>query len=292
LFAKIGADGAYSVVRDSLVRMARGEVKRLFLDVGYKEILIPTDSKGESHYPMNSLHVWPSDHKNFMIAMPNLDKTWTCTMIAEFDGPMGFNNIKTEEQARKFFEHHFPDALNITPDAPAQFIRNPASPLMSVWLTPYNYEGKVLCLGDAAHAVPPFFGQGMNSSFEDACLLDELFDEYNNDVNKAFAEFTKRRNNSGHALTDLCIAHGKELGEETASAYWLLKRKIDRGLNSVIPNVWKPFMTMVAFSRTPYDEAVRLKHQQEKILDGSLLALFIAGVGGIAYGTGMLPSSL
>ena len=291
----IGADGAYSAVRDSVVRMARGEVKRLFLDVGYKEILIPADANGESPYKgaeYNSLHVWPSDSKHFIVGMPNLDNSWTCTMIAAYEGEHGFNHISTEEEARAMLEEHFPDVLAITPDAPAQFLRNPSSPLMSVWLTPYNFNGKVLCMGDAAHAVTPFFGQGMNSSFEDACLLDELFDEFNNDVEKAFNAFTTRRNASGHALTDLCIAHGKELGEETASAYWLLKRKIGRGLNATVPSIWKPFMTQVAFSRTPYDEAVRLKHKQEKILDVSLIGLFLAGLGGAAYGAGLLPSSL
>jgi len=275
--------------------MGLGEVRRLLLDVGYKEILIPANADGSSPYKgaaYNSLHVWPSDAKNFIVGMPNLDNSWTCTMIAQFDGPMGFNNIHTEEQARAMLQHHFPDVLAITPDAPAQFLRNPHSPLMSVFLTPYNYQDKVLCLGDAAHAVTPFFGQGMNSSFEDACLLDELFDEFNNDVGKAFSEFSRRRNASGHALTQLCIDHGKELGEETASAYWLFKRSIDRTLNSLIPNVWRPFMTMVAFSRIPYDEAVRRKHQQEKILDYGLLTLVLAGIGGAAYGAGMLPSSL
>jgi kynurenine 3-monooxygenase len=293
----IGCDGAYSKVRDSVVRLSLGEVRRLFLDVGYKEILIPADAKGG--YQMgspNSLHVWPTGGKNFMVAMPNLDGSWTCTMIAKFNGDepgeLAFNSVTTESQAVEFFQKNFPDVLGMVPDAAAQFLRNPASPLMSVWLEPYHHEDKVLCLGDAAHAVTPFFGQGMNSSFEDACLLDELFDEYHNDVKMAFAEFSKRRVRSGHALTDLCIAHGKELGEETGSAYWLFKRGIGRALNTWVPQIWTPFMTAVAFSRIPYDEAVRLKSKQEKILDYGLMSMGLAAAAGVAYSAGMLPSSL
>jgi len=288
----IGADGAYSSVRNSVVRMSRGNVKRLFLDVGYKEVLIPTKADGSpSMDNWNSLHVWPSG-KNFMVAMPNTDNTWTCTLVAEFGGPLGLDNVKTEAKAREFFEKNFPDILPICPDAPAQFLRNPNSPLMSVWMEPYHYKGKVMVLGDAAHAVTPFFGQGMNSSFEDSCLLDELFDKYNNDSAKAFAAFSALRVKSAHSLTDLCIAHGKELGSHTDSAYWLFKRKIGRGLHRIAPSLWTPFMTMVAFSRVPYDEAVRIAARQEKILDASLFSLLLLSVAGVAIGSRSLPSKM
>jgi len=290
----IGADGAYSNVRNSVVRMSRGEVRRLFLDLGYKEILIPPKPDGTPYMPehWHSLHVWPSG-QNFMVAMPNPDNSWTCTMVAKFklDG-LGLDEVKTEEKAQEFFETFFPDIIPMVPDLAAQFLRNPSSPLMSVWMSPFHFEDKALVLGDAAHAVTPFFGQGMNSSFEDACLLDELMDEFNDDIGKAFAEFSKRRVKSAHALTDLCIAHAKELGDETGSAYWLFKRALGRTLHRVMPKMWVPFMTMVAFSRVPYDEAVRLKAQQEKILDVGLFMMLVASIIGVGAGIKYLPSKM
>lgn len=288
----IGADGAYSKVRDSVVRMSRGNVKRLFLDVGYKEVVIPTKPDGSPQMAnWNSLHVWPSG-RNFMVGMPNPDNTWTCTMVAEFDGPYGLDTIKTEEKANEFFEKFFPDIPDMCPTAARQFLDNPNSPLMSVWMEPYHYKNKVVVLGDAAHAVTPFFGQGMNSSFEDTALLDELFDKYNNDPGKAFAAFSALRVKSAHSLTDLCIAHGKELGSHTDSAYWLFKRSIGRTLHRIAPSLWTPFMTMVAFTRVPYDEAVRVAARQEKILDVGLFSLLLLSVAGVAVGSRHLPSKM
>jgi len=290
----IGADGAYSNIRDSVVRTARGEVRRLFIDVGYKEILIPPKPDGTPQMAnWNSLHVWPSG-KNFMVAMPNPDNSWTCTMVAKFkqENGLGLEQIKTKEQAMQFMNTYFPDVPDMVPDCAEQFVQNPHSPLMSVWMTPYHYEDKMIVLGDAAHAVVPFFGQGLNSAFEDVCLLDELFDEYNNDVGKAFSEFSKRRVKACHALTDLCIAHGKELGENTDSQYWLFKRKVGRAIHTLVPQLWTPFFTMVSFTRVPYDEAVRIAARQEKILDVGLFGLLLLSVAGVSVGARYLPSKM
>jgi kynurenine 3-monooxygenase len=173
-----------------------------------------------------------------------------------------------------------------------QFIKNPTSPLISVWLDPYHFNDKILIMGDAAHAVTPFFGQGANSCFEDCEILDELLEKHGDDITTVFKEFSRIRVASAHALTDLCIAHGKELGKDTDSAYWLFKRKIGRTLHSIAPNQWIPFMTMVAFTRIPYDEAVKKKKQMENILDAGVGVAGLFSLLGLIYGAKAIGSSL
>ena len=280
----IGSDGAHSTVRDSCVLLSRGEVTKKYLDVGYKEIVIPATH--DNQYALNiddALHVWPRGEGLFMISMPNPDKSWTCTMIIPFEGEWGTNNINTIDKANEFFSKFFPDVKAVTPNVAQQFLENKTSPLISIWLNPFHYKDKILIMGDAAHAVTPFFGQGANSCFEDCELLDELMDQYNNNISLVFENFSKLRVKSAHALTDLCIAHGKELGKDTDSSYWLFKRSLGRILHKLFPSIWIPFMTMVAFTRTPYDKALKRKHQMDKFLDYTLTTLGIIGISSIIY---------
>src|SRR5467141_3973594 len=269
----IGVDGAFSAVRQSMqLKIANFDYDESYLAHGYKELTIPPGSDGSWPMEKNALHIWP--RKSFMmIALPNPDGSFTCTLFWEFKGPRSFAAMKTDEDVRRFFEEEFPDAVPLMPKLLEEFRNNPTGSLVTIRCTPWFYKDKVALVGDAAHAVVPFYGQGMNAAFEDCVVLDECLAELPNNRERAFAEYFQRRKVNADALADLALENFIEMRDKTASRAFRAKKKLDHLLEAALPGVYLPLYTMVTFTRIPYAEAARRARIQDRIVYAGLVLL-------------------
>src|SRR5213083_3513725 len=179
--AVVGVDGAFSAVRKSMQRkIANFQYDESYLAHGYKELTIPSGPDGSWRMEKNALHIWP--RKSFMmIALPNPDGSFTCTLFWEFEGPRSFATTKTDDEVCDFFREEFPDAVSLMPTLLQDFKDNPTGSLVTIRCAPWYYRDKVCLLGDAAHAVVPFYGQGMNAAFVDGVVLDQSLDKFPKD---------------------------------------------------------------------------------------------------------------
>ena len=270
--AVIGVDGAFSAVRQSMQLAIKDfEYDERYLDHGYKELTIPPGPNGSWRMEKNALHIWP--RKSFMmIALPNPDGSFTCTLFWEFKGPRSFATTKTDEQVMKFFSEEFPDAVPLMPDLLNDFKNNPTGSLVTIRCAPWYYRDKVCLIGDAAHAVVPFYGQGMNAAFEDCVVLDECLHQFTN-RQQAFAEYFQRRKVNADALADLAVGNFIEMRDKTASKTFRAKKKLDHFLEATLPGSYLPLYTMVTFTRIPYAQAARRARLQDLIVYGSFALL-------------------
>src|SRR5256714_7195132 len=222
----------------------------------------------------NALHIWP--RKSFMmIALPNPDGSFTCTVFWEFEGPRSFATTKTDDEIRRFFNEEFPDAVPLMPNLIEDFKNNPTGSLVTIRCSPWYYQDKVALVGDAAHAVLPFYGQGMNAAFEDCVVLDECLTEFSQDRQRAFAEYFKRRKVNADALADLALGNFIEMRDKTASKTFRAKKKLDHFLEAILPGIYLPLYTMVTFTRIPYAEAARRARLQDRIVYMALIAIVL-----------------
>src|SRR5437016_6841927 len=274
--AVIGVDGAFSAVRQSMqMQINRFEYDESYLAHGYKELTIPPAPDGSWQMEKNALHIWP--RKSFMmIALPNPDGSFTCTLFWEFEGPRSFATTKTDGDIRRFFDEEFPDAVPLMPNLLADFKSNPTGSLVTIRCAPWFYQDKVCLVGDAAHAVVPFYGQGMNAAFEDCVVLDECLAEFPNDRQRAFTEYFQRRKVNADALADLALENFVEMRDKTASKTFRTKKKLDHFLEATLPGIYLPLYTMVTFMRIPYSRAARRARLQDRIVYGTLAALILA----------------
>jgi len=271
----IGADGAFSAVRQSMMRMARVNFSQSYIRHGYKELTIPPNSKGDFALSLpNALHIWPRHHF-MLIALPNPDKTFTCTLFAPFEGDYGLESVRTKEQCRDYFNHFFPDVVPLMPRLADEFFENPNSPLITVRCNPWVHEDRVALLGDAAHASVPFYGQGMNCAFEDCLVFDEIYESLEGDPTKVLPEFNRIRQPIGDAIADLSLQNYDEMASKTASVWFLAKRRLELMLYRLFPHSWIPLYNMVTFTRIPYHEAIVRARRQDRILAFSIGALSI-----------------
>jgi len=269
--AIIGVDGAFSAVRGSMQRLDRFEYSQSYLAHGYKEFTIPPAVDGSWRMEKNALHIWP--RKSFMmIALPNPDGSFTCTLFWEFDGPRSFASTRSDQEFQRFFQEEFPDAVALMPELMKDFKENPTGSLVTIRCAPWYYQDKVALLGDAAHAVVPFYGQGMNAAFEDCVVFDECLAEFPNDRKRAFAEYFARRRANADALADLAVHNFIEMRDKTASLSFRTKKKLDHALEGVLPGIYLPLYTMVSFTRIPYAEAARRAQRQNRIVYAILIA--------------------
>jgi kynurenine 3-monooxygenase len=267
----IGVDGAFSAVRQSMQKEMTGfEYDERYLAHGYKELTIPPAPDGSWRMEKNALHIWP--RKSFMmIALPNPDGSFTCTLFWEFEGPRSFASTKTDDEIRRFFEEEFPDAVPLMPSLLDDFKTNPTGSLATIRCAPWFYKDKVTLLGDAAHAVVPFYGQGMNAAFEDCVVLDECLAEFPQDRQRAFAQYFERRKENTDALADLAVQNFIEMRDKTASPAFRAKKKLDHMLEGVLPGTYLPLYAMVTFTRLPYSTAAKRARFQDRIVFGSLI---------------------
>jgi len=271
----IGVDGAFSVVRKSMQMQIDGfEYDESYLAHGYKELTIPPGADGSWQMEKNALHIWP--RKSFMmIALPNPDGSFTCTLFWEFEGPRSFATTKTDDNVRRFFNEEFPDAVPLMPTLLEDFRQNPTGSLVTIRCAPWYYRDKVCLVGDAAHAVVPFYGQGMNAAFEDCVVLDECLEKFPDNRERAFAEYFERRKENADALADLAIGNFIEMRDKTASRTFRAKKKLDHFLEATLRGIYLPLYTMVTFTRIPYATAARRARLPDWIIYASLLSLSI-----------------
>jgi kynurenine 3-monooxygenase len=274
--AVIGVDGAFSSVRQSIQKQLKGfQYDESYLAHGYKELTIPPAPDGSWRMEKNALHIWP--RKSFMmIALPNPDGSFTCTLFWEFKGPRSFETTTTDDDVRRFFGEEFPDAVPLMPALLEDFRANPTGSLVTIRCAPWFHKDKVALLGDAAHAVVPFYGQGMNAAFEDCVVLDECLAAFPNNREHAFAEYFQRRKENADALADLAVANFIEMRDKTASKTFRAKKKLDHFLEATLPGIYLPLYTMVTFTRMPYAEAARRARVQDGIIYGVLAFVILA----------------
>lgn len=262
-----GSDGAFSAARmQHQLQHDKFNYSQYYIDCGYKELTIPPTAAGEFAMEVNALHIWP--RKDYMlIALPNLDKTFTCTLFFPFEGPASFSNLTTKEKVQSFFENTFPDAMALMPDYVNEFFNNPTSSLVTVKCFPWVREDKFALIGDAAHAIVPFFGQGMNCGFEDCRVLDELIDENGDDWATILQRYQLLRKPDADAIADLAINNFTEMRDRTADPKFLLQKKIEARLHDKYPGQWIPAYSQVTFSpHIRYSEALQRGQQQEAIM--------------------------
>src|SRR5437867_8825119 len=273
--AVIGVDGAFSAVRQSMqLKIANFQYNESYLAHGYKELTISPGPDGSWRMEKNALHIWP--RKSFMmIALPNPDGSFTCTLFWEFEGPRSFATTKSDDDVRRFFDEEFPDAVPLMPNLLDDFRNNPTGSLVTIRCAPWFYRDKVCLLGDAAHAVVPFYGQGMNAAFEDCVVLDECLAEFPGDRQRAFAEYFARRKENADALADLAVQNFIEMRDKTASKTFRAKKKLDHLLEGLLPGIYLPLYTMVTFTRIPYSTAARRACLQNRMLYCCLVAVIL-----------------
>jgi len=271
----IGVDGAFSAVRQSMQKQIPNfQYDESYLAHGYKELTIPPGPDGSWRMEKNALHIWP--RKSFMmIALPNPDGSFTCTLFWEFKGPRSFETTKTDDDIRRFFEEEFPDAVPLMPTLLEDFRENPTGSLVTIRCAPWSYKGKVALVGDAAHAVVPFYGQGMNAAFEDCVVLDECLARSPENRERAFADYFERRKENADALADLAVQNFIEMRDKTASKTFRAKKKLDHWLEAVLPGIYLPLYTMITFTRIPYAQAARRARVQDAIVCGAIAVALI-----------------
>jgi len=262
-----GSDGAFAVSRLNLqLSSDRFEYNQHYISAGYKELIIPPGPNGEFLLEKNALHIWPRG-SFMMIALPNMDGNFTCTLFFPFEGEKSFATIKTREQVQKFFEEEFPDAVPLMPTLLDDFMNNPVSSLVTVKCFPWTFDNKIGLIGDAAHAIVPFFGQGMNCGFEDCVVLNQLIDKHKDDWTKIFPEYEQLRKPDGDAIADLAVANFIEMRDKTADPKFLLQKKIEAHFSNKHPDKWIPLYSMVTYSpHIRYSTALKEGQKQEVIM--------------------------
>lgn len=264
----IGTDGAGSAVRRSMM----GKTTQLlfnysqdFLRHGYKELSILPTKNGGYQIEKNALHIWPRG--SFMIiALPNMDGSFTVTMFHPFDGEFGFNQLKTKEQVQAFFEKEFPELIPLMPHYLEEYFENPVGTLGTIKCYPWQAYGKTLILGDASHAIVPFYGQGMNAAFEDVTILDDILDQHEGDWEKVLTVFQDERVDDANAIADLAIDNFHEMQDRVDDEDFIKKRKIEMQLEQQFPDYYSKYSLVTFKPDLPYSEAMRLGRQQDELL--------------------------
>lgn len=262
----IGADGAYSAVRQALQKTDRFNYNQQYIAHGYKELCIPAGAAGSFSIEKNALHIWPRG--NYMlIALPNTDGSFTCTLFFPFEGDKSFDTLKSDEQILDFFKEVFPDAVELMPTLLEDYQSNPTSSLMTVKCFPW-VKNKTLMIGDASHAIVPFYGQGMNSGFEDCRVLNDMLNEHNDDWDKVLPLFQENRKPDADAILDLALQNFIEMRDLVADDKFLVRKKIEAKLNELYPVRWIPLYSMVTFNENMrYSEAIARGAKQKAIMD-------------------------
>jgi len=263
-----GADGAFSAVRLNMqLQHDRFDYQQFYIEASYKELSIPAGENGSFLIEKNALHIWPRG-SFMMIALPNLDGSFTCTLFLTHEGTeKSFEQLKTKEDVLKFFNEEFPDAVPLMPTLVDDFFTNPTSSLVTVKCYPWVFNNKIALIGDAAHAIVPFYGQGMNCGFEDCVVLNNLIEKHKEDWPKILKEYQTLRKPDGDAIADLAIMNFVEMRDKTADPKFLLQKKIEARFSEKYPDKWIPLYSMVTFSpHIRYSTALKEGLRQEAIM--------------------------
>ena len=260
------ADGAFSSARLQLqLSTDRFEYSQHYLNHGYKELIIPAGEGNSFLMEKNVLHIWPRGGY-MLIALPNLDGSFTCTLFFPFEGGDSFASVKTKEECMKFFRRVFPDVVPLMPALVEDFFHNPTGSLVTVKCFPWSYKDHLCLIGDAAHAIVPFYGQGMNCGFEDCTVFDELLGKYGDDLKTIFNKFQNLRKPDTDAIAELAYMNFIEMRDLVGSQQFLLQKKIEALMHEKYPTKWQPLYSQVTFSDIPYSKALANGHRQQEIM--------------------------
>ncbi|MEC4727087.1 FAD-dependent monooxygenase [Shewanella sp. D64] len=264
-----GADGAFSKVRRLAQALPRQRISYSldYMPQSYIELTIAANEDGSHKLEKNALHIWP--RKAFMlIALPNSDGSFTCTLFLNHEGELSFESLDNREKVAGFFEDFFADALPLLDNPIDDFMHKSASPLCLVHIYPWVINNKVGLIGDAAHAMVPFYGQGMNCGFEDCRILNELIDEHEHDWDHILAAYQTERKPNGDAIIELAKRNFVEMSDLSGDSDFLLRKKIESEFNRMYPQLWVPLYSMVTFSpHQSYSSALAIGDIQNEIMD-------------------------
>ena len=261
-----GADGAFSSLRSSYCYLERVSSSQQYIEYGYKELSIAPGEGGAWQLEKHALHIWPRG-KFMLIGLPNTDGSFTCTLFMPFEGENSFEALLDEAALRAFFEQHFADALPLMPDYVQQFKANPIGLLITTHISQWHFTDKSALIGDAAHAIVPFYGQGMNAGFEDCSVLNELMDRHGEDWATILKEYQRRRKPAGDAVAELALLNFTEMRDKVADPRFLRRKKIEKEIGIRYPEQFTSVYELVSFSHTPYATALQCIAAQDRLLE-------------------------
>lgn len=262
----LGADGAFSALRTAFIKTDKVNYSQNYLEHGYKELTIPAKN-GQHQLSNDALHIWPRG--GFMlIALPNLDGSFTCTLFLSFEGEQSFANLQDEKAVETFFTTYFSDVIPLLPNFVEEFFANPTSSLVTIKTNPWVFGNNVALIGDAAHAIVPFYGQGMNAGFEDCYVLNQLLEQEKGNWATTLQKYQQERIKNTNAIAELAVMNFVEMRDLVGKPTFLLRKKIEAKLHELYPETWKPLYTMVTFNENiPYSEALKLGKIQNAIME-------------------------
>ncbi len=270
----IGSDGAFSAVRLAMQFTDQFNFSQNYIEHGYKELHIPAGATGSFQLEKNALHIWPRE-SYMLIALPNPDGSFTLTLFFPFTGETSFETLSTKEKVTDFFKSVFPDAYALMPQLLEEFFQNPSSSLVTMRCYPW-VRNKTLLIGDAAHAIVPFYGQGMNAGFEDCRVLNQLLDQFADDWDQVLPSFQEIRKPNADAIAKLALDNFVEMRDLVNDADFILRKKIESKLHELFPEKWIPLYSMVTFHENiPYSVAYETGQKQKRIMEGVLKQLDI-----------------
>ncbi|BES87604.1 Kynurenine 3-monooxygenase [Nesidiocoris tenuis] len=279
----IGADGAHSAVRRDLMKATPVTFSQTYIDHGYLELSIPP----ENNHMMapNHLHIWPRG-KFMMIALPNLDGSWTVTLFMPLSS---FTTLRATKDILGFFQTHFSDAVELigADRLVRTFMANEASHLVSIKCSKYHYGSKVVIIGDAAHAMVPFFGQGMNAGFEDCTILNDLLHNHDYSVNRALELFSIKRNPDAEAICDLAMYNYIEMRDLVNRKSFIIRKTVDNMLYRIVGSKWVPLYQSVTFTNMNYNQCLKNKKRQDSVIRKA--SLFALAAGTVSVAVFLLP---
>lgn len=260
----VGADGAFSTVRQQMHRGVRAHYKQDFLDWGFKDLRMPAVIDNPNQLENDALHIWPrGDH--MLLAMPNADGSFTCTCILPFEGEQSFASMKSDEDILGLFNMWFPDAVPLMPNLVHEFMENKTSEMITTHTYPWYYQNRMVLIGDACHAVVPFYGLGMNAAFEDCAILSDCISRCTGDMEATFAEYQNLRKPNTDVLAELSKQNFVELREKIESPLFVARKKLEVVLSRVFPRSWTPLYSMMSHSTMPYADALKRSQKQNRI---------------------------
>jgi kynurenine 3-monooxygenase len=261
----IGCDGSASAMRSEMLKLNRFNFSQQYLDYGYKELTIPAGPAGEHLIYTHALHIWPRG--NYMlIALPNIDGTFASILFLPFEGTDSFAQLVTHDDVARFFASRFPDAGLHMPQLADNYFANPTGVMVTIKCSPWHVEGKSLLLGDAAHAIVPFFGQGINCGFEDCTCLADLLDRQGANWAAVFEKFEIARKLNTDAIADMAIENFVEMRDRVGDPRFLFKKRVELALETKYPQLFVPKYAMVTFHRVPYSVALARGMVQDRML--------------------------
>jgi kynurenine 3-monooxygenase len=261
----IGCDGSASAIRNEMLKLSRFNFMQEYHDYGYKELTIRAGSDGRHLLETNALHIWPRG--NYMlIGLPNVDGTFACILFLPFEGADSFERLSTHSEVDQFFQSRFPDAAPLMPNLSENFFANPTGAMVTIKCSPWHVHDRALLLGDAAHAIVPFFGQGINCGFEDCTVLLDLLDRCDADWERVLPEFEQSRKANTDAIADLAVENFVEMRDRVADPRFLFRKKVELALEAKYPQLFVPKYAMVTFHRIPYATALKRGKVQDEML--------------------------